>query len=424
MSRRGTTSEGEAHAEDHTARRERARVRRARHGAGGRLVDRLAPRQGGGRREDRRRAQRHRRGHRPGRFARDHHLPPPLRPRPRGPALPGPPLRGARHGRGHPARRPGRHARLRPPRRDRLLLRHPVPRRPPALLGRLRGDRARDGGDPGRGPAVHALRAPRLRGHGPPEVRGQQVQDRQRRAGRRGGVRAPLVVRHRGARRELGRPVPRSARPEHRADRRDQGAVAGLLLLARRRELGPADARLRRGVPVQEGARRAPRRPRRGEGARPPEHRAAPPPLPHRRGGRAGPRAVDAERRGRPRGAAAVHLGGAHAPGLLAGLHAAHRQARAVPHERPLPVLPGVAVRAARRARLADGPRRRGLHVRRPDEPAGVGRGRGLPAQADELPAPHQDLRQPPPLLPRPARPPGGVRHGVPVGSSRASSTA
>ena len=42
---------------------------------------------------------------------------------------------------------------------------------------------------------------------------------------------------------------------------------------------------------------------------------------------------------------------------------------------------------------------------------------RRLPAQADELPAPHQDLRQPEALLSRPAHPPRGVRHGLSLGA-------
>jgi threonyl-tRNA synthetase len=43
----------------------------------------------------------------------------------------------------------------------------------------------------------------------------------------------------------------------------------------------------------------------------------------------------------------------------------------------------------------------------------------GLPAQADELPAPYQDFRQPAPLLPRSARPDRGVWDGLPMGTIR-----
>ncbi len=59
-----------------------------------------------------------------------------------------------------------------------------------------------------------------------------------------------------------------------------------------------------------------------------------------------------------------------------------------------------------------------GDHRARPGE-AGRPAPRRLHAEADELPAPHQDLRIPAPLLPRPARPPGRVRHGVPLGAVR-----
>ena len=87
--------------------------------------------------------------------------------------------------------------------------------------------------------------------------------------------------------------------------------------------------------------------------------------------------------------------------GYMRGVHAAHREARAVPDQRALSVLPGEPVRAdspsgtrwrswptrtTSCAALVNGLRERG--------------GRGLPAEADELPAPHQDLRQRPPQLP------------------------
>ena len=55
------------------------------------------------------------------------------------------------------------------------------------------------------------------------------------------------------------------------------------------------------------------------------------------------------------------------------------------------------------------GPRpRRSRRLRR-----GARRERGIPPQADELPAPHPDLRRPAEELPRPPRAPGRVRHGL-----------
>ena len=49
----------------------------------------------------------------------------------------------------------------------------------------------------------------------------------------------------------------------------------------------------------------------------------------------------------------------------------------------------------------------------------GARRERGIPAQADELPAPHPDLRRPAAQLPRPAGAAGRVRHGLPLRAVR-----
>ena len=77
-------------------------------------------------------------------------------------------------------------------------------------------------------------------------------------------------------------------------------------------------------------------------------------------------------------------------PRLSAGLHAEHRQRRAVRDLGPLSVLQRQPVPADR-----DGGRR------------------AVPAQADELPAPHHDLQVEAAQLPRPAGAAGGVRHRV-----------
>ena len=57
----------------------------------------------------------------------------------------------------------------------------------------------------------------------------------------------------------LHRPLPRAAPADDGADQGLQAALAGRLVLARRRAARAADARLRHGVLVAEGARRAPR---------------------------------------------------------------------------------------------------------------------------------------------------------------------
>ncbi len=61
-------------------------------------------------------------------------------------------------------------------------------------------------------------------------------------------------------------------------------------------------------------------------------------------------------------------------------------------------------------ARLLDARQGRADQVRR-----GARRERGIPPQADELPAPHPDLRRPAAELSRPARAAGRVRHGLPL---------
>ncbi len=80
--------------------------------------------------------------------------------------------------------------------------------------------------------------------------------------------------------------------------------------------------------------------------ARPPQAGPRPAALPHRRRGRAGAGALDPERRDHPQRAAELYRPRADAPGLQPGLHAPHRQARALPHQRPFPLLQGIAVPA------------------------------------------------------------------------------
>ena len=85
----------------------------------------------------------------------------------------------------------------------------------------------------------------------------------------------------------------------------------------------------------------------------------------------------------------------------VARLHPAHRQSRSLQNLRPLPLLPGIPV------------------PHNQDEGARQRRRIRVPAQADELPAPHQDLRLAAAFLPRPAGAPGRVRHGLPLGAIR-----
>jgi threonyl-tRNA synthetase len=81
-----------------------------------------------------------------------------------------------------------------------------------------------------------------------------------------------------------------------------------------------------------------------GQGPRPPQARQGPEAFPHRRRRRPGPHPLDAQRLHHPAGTAGLHRRRAAQAGLLAGLHAAHRQARALQDLRSLPLLQGVAV--------------------------------------------------------------------------------
>ncbi len=99
---------------------------------------------------------------------------------------------------------------------------------------------------------------------------------------RASGGRRALLLRHRRAGEELGGPLPRAARAEHRTDRCGAGDVAGVELLARRRELRPPRARLRHRVPLSERTRRLPQPARASQGARPSRDRQAAQALPYR----------------------------------------------------------------------------------------------------------------------------------------------
>ena len=317
----------------------------------------------------------------------------------------------ARHGRRRRAAVPRREAGDRAGDRERLLLRF----RPGAQI-HARGPRADRGGDEARRRgerAVQALRSPARRGALADGVRRPAVQDRADR-GLRGGARQLLLERL------VHQRLRRAAPAEHgRLRRRVQAAQRGRGVLARRRAQRDAPAHLRHGVLDAAGARRLSEAARGGAQARPPRPRQAVAVVPYQRRRRPGAGALDAEGRRDPRRAGELDPRRAAPARLPERLHAAHRQPRHVPHQRALPVLPGIAVSADRRARDARTALEGGLLLRDALQPDGEGRGGRLPAQADELPAPHPDLPGGPAQLPRPARAAGGVRHGVPLRAVR-----
>ena len=187
--------------------------------------------------------------------------------------------------------------------------------------------------------------------------------------------------------RPLRGPLPRPARPLHRADQGGQAELDRRRLLARRREPRDADPDLRHRLLLEEGPRPAPRADRGGEGARPPPPRPPARPLHAAQGGpgdallarpRHDPAAPD---RGRGAQAAAQTR-------VRRDQDAAPDGRRALAPLRPLGQLPGEHV----------------LH-----------RVEGAPVRdpADELPRRLPRLRLRAPLLPRAAAAHGRVRPGL-----------
>ncbi len=169
--------------------------------------------------------------------------------------------------------------------------------------------------------------------------------------------------------RRLGGPLPRAARPVHRAAGRLQAHRCLGRLLARRREEPAADPDLRHGVGDRGRPRGVPRAARRGRAARSPEAGRRPRSVLVPRGDRLGARDLPPARRSDPQ-----DHGGLLAPSTRGGRLRVreltpHHEAEPLRHERA----PGV--------------------VRRRDVPAHGGRRRHrvLP-EADELPVPHPDL--------------------------------
>ena len=130
-----------------------------------------------------------------------------------------------------------------------------------------------------RAPGRHRRRGARGARPRAVQVRARRPQGRQRRRGRRGRGRRGRRrraddLRQHPTRRHprLGRPLPRSAHPEHQAHRqRLQADARGGGLLARVGEEPPAPAHLRHRVAHQGRAQGLPRPPRRGREARPPQ---------------------------------------------------------------------------------------------------------------------------------------------------------
>ena len=193
--------------------------------------------------------------------------------------------------------------------------------------------------------------------------------------------------------RRLHRPLPRTPYPQHGLHQGRETHVGGRRLLARRREAPDAHAHLRHLVPQEVDARRVPRHDGGGQEARPPQARQGARTL-HLLAARGpGPAPLAAQGRRAPRPPGAVPARRAEGVRLSAGHHAAHRQQGALRYVGPLRQV------------------RQGLVPAHPHPH----RGRGVPAQADELPPPLRNLPLEAPLVQGAAGAPGGVRHRVPL---------
>ena len=212
--------------------------------------------------------------------------------------------------------------------------------------------------------------------------------------------------------RDLGRPVPRPAHPDHEVHSGVQADPQLGRVLARRPGQRQPAAHLRHRMGVAGGARRAPGADRGGAAPRPPQarRRAGPVQLPRRN--RLGPGGLPPQGRHHPPRAGGLLASQAHRGRLRVRQHPAHHQGAAVPHLRP----PGLVRRRhvpadARRRRV-----RRGRH--------GAQAGPGLLPQADELPDALPDLPVARTVLSRTSVAALRVRHRLPLREVRGGARA
>ena len=295
---------------------------------------------------------------------------------------------------------PGAKFSIGPGHRGRLLLRLRSAGRPHLPRGGPGGHRVPHAGDHRRRSALRARRG--RAGRRARAVRRPALQGRDHRAG---AGRRRCRGRHRGRRRGHGRldhqrlpqharvrrPVPRSARRQHRAARSLQADEGRRCVLAGQRARPDAAAHLRHGVGVQGRAGRPPAPAGGGREARPPAPR-----------GGAGSALVPVgagRRPGRvaPEGRRDPQADGGLQPGPARGRRL---RVRLQPAPRPVAGLPDVGT-----PRLVQGE-----HV------PGDGHGqRVVPPEAHELPDPLPDLPQPDAQLPGAAAAPLRAGHGLPL---------
>ena len=279
---------------------------------------------------------------------------------------------------------PGHQVRHRPRHRERILLR----RRFPDAHHRSRSpaNRTEDAGALPQQGAAHPPRGPQGRSPQDLHRKGRPVQGRTHH-GPRGRHHLLLYQRC------VHGPLPRPAYSQHGLHQGHQADLRGRSLLARQREEQDAHAYLRHLVPQEVDARRVPPDDGRGQEARPPQAGQGPRTV-HLLAARGpGPSALAAEGRRTARPSGAVPAQRAEGVRLPAGHHPAHRQQGALRHLGPLCQV------------------RQGLLPADPHPD----RGRGVPAQADELPAPLRDLLFEAPFIQGAAGPSGRVRNGLPL---------
>ena len=287
-------------------------------------------------------------------------------------------------GRGSRSALPGHQVRHRPGHRKRLLLRRRFP--DAHHRGRPADDRKQDGGAVPQQGSAPPPRSPQGRSAEDLHREGRPVQGRTDHGPRR---RHHLLLYQRC----VHGPLPRPAHSQHGIYQGPETYVRGRSLLARQREEQDADAYLRHLVPQEINARRVPRDDGGGQETRPPQVGQGPRTVHFFAARGPGPAAVAAQGSCAARPAGAVPAGRAEGVRLPAGDHAAHRQQGALCHLGPL--------RQIRQGLVPADPH--------PD------RGRGVPAQTDELPAPLRDLPLETPFVQGAARASGGVRNGLPL---------
>ena len=279
---------------------------------------------------------------------------------------------------------PGHQVRYRPGHRKRLLLRRRFA--DADHRGRPAQNRAEDAGAFPQQGAAHPPRSPQDRSTQDLHREGRPVQGR---------TDYGLAGRHHLIlyQRCVHRPLPGAAHPQHGLHQGPETDFGSRGILARQREEQDADPHLRHLVPQEVDARRIPRDDGGGQEARPPQAGQRPRTVLFLAARGTGPAPVAAQRCRTARPSGAVPAGRAEGIRLPAGDYPAYRQQGIVRDLGPLRQI------------------RQGLVPADPHSD----RGRRIPAQTDELPAPLRNLPFEAPLVQGAARPPGGVRHRLPL---------